>query len=88
MLTVAATTMINIQKAKLVVMNVCRSSKYKIKYILFLSVTEQNSKASTNFSEKKTPIANSSKIHLVETDILHPERGKQTDGQNEANRRY
>lgn len=59
MLTVAATTKITIQKAKLAVINARRSSKYKIKYMIFFSVTEQNSKTSTNFGENHT----NSKFH-------------------------
>lgn len=37
LLTVAATTTVTIQKAKLAVINVRRSSKYKIKYMIFVS---------------------------------------------------
>jgi hypothetical protein len=87
MLTVAATTKITIQKAKLAVINARRSSKYKIKYMIFFQLLNKIRKLQ-QILVKTTPIANSTKIHRVGTEILHPERGKQTDRYNEANRGY
>ena len=86
-LTFAATTAITIRKAKLAVINARRSSKYKKKYMIFFCQL-LNSKAATNLSEKKTPIANSTKIHPVGTEILHPEGGEETIRCNEVSSRY